>query len=277
MHDIIANYVSEAEPASDEQQRRYVKQWQRDNDEEALRHLVESTIQYVVRMVKNHGHSNHYDDLINGAVEGVIEAADRFDPDNENTFLRYAHFWILSKITSFYRSKAPLKISDRTGRKVLEKRNEALQKVDNPTPSNIAEYLGVDTDDLHRAQNARYPVRLDETNDLGRTYRSKLRAGRNQHDVLTRRESHRMSAELARKFGETLDKPRDRAVYFERILALEPKSLTELGEEFGVTKQRMQQIDKRIREEFRGFVEQQSVDFHVPTSSLSEKRLEKSL
>jgi RNA polymerase sigma-32 factor len=61
-------------------------------------------------------------------------------------------------------------------------------------------------------------------------------------------------------FAETLD-DRDRQILQERVLADEPRTLQELGDELGVTRERVRQLEKRLVDRLREHLHANVVDF----------------
>ena len=80
------------------------------------------------------------------------------------------------------------------------------------------------------------------------------------HDLATR------LRDTIQAFGEQIDNDRERAIWFERMIAEDPKSLVELGDAWGVSKERIRQVEVQIRESFRKFLiselgEEVKIDF----------------
>jgi RNA polymerase sigma-32 factor len=73
-------------------------------------------------------------------------------------------------------------------------------------------------------------------------------------------ELRRVFMERVRAFAETLE-ARDRKLLEERVLADEPKTLAELGEELGVSRERVRQLEARIVNRLREYMRDTLVDF----------------
>jgi RNA polymerase sigma-32 factor len=63
-----------------------------------------------------------------------------------------------------------------------------------------------------------------------------------------------------REFAKELDE-RDRRILEERILSEEPRTLQELGEAFGVTRERVRQLEARLVARLSEYLKQHLVDF----------------
>jgi RNA polymerase sigma-32 factor len=62
------------------------------------------------------------------------------------------------------------------------------------------------------------------------------------------------------EFAEELE-PRERQIVEQRILAEEPRTLQELGDEFGVTRERVRQLEARLVKRLREYLQREVVDF----------------
>jgi RNA polymerase sigma-32 factor len=63
-----------------------------------------------------------------------------------------------------------------------------------------------------------------------------------------------------RAFTERL-KPREQRIMEARVLADEPKTLQELGDEMGLTRERIRQIEKQLVDDLRDYLREKVVDF----------------
>jgi RNA polymerase sigma-32 factor len=79
-------------------------------------------------------------------------------------------------------------------------------------------------------------------------------------DNVADQELRRVFLENVQEFAKTLDE-RDRILVDRRILADEPKTLAELGQEFGVSRERVRQLEARIVDRLREYLKENLVDF----------------
>ena len=70
-------------------------------DKKARNALINSNLRFVVKLAKDYKNKYHFasiDDLIAAGNIGLIKAADKFEPDYNNSFTTYAQFWIRDEI-----------------------------------------------------------------------------------------------------------------------------------------------------------------------------------
>jgi RNA polymerase sigma-32 factor len=68
------------------------------------------------------------------------------------------------------------------------------------------------------------------------------------------------------EFAGTLE-PRDRQILDQRVLADEPRTLADMGEEFGVSRERVRQLEARLVKRLREFMKERVVDFEYYATS----------
>src|SRR5687768_12928445 len=128
---------------------------QRDQDQEALRRLVEGNLRFVVSYSKRYrGLGVAFLDLIHEGNLGLMEAARRFDPERNVKFITYAVWWIRQAVTHALAMQSrvmslPQRLSgaaSKLGREVAEL-TEELDRV--PTPREIAEDMDISEADIN--------------------------------------------------------------------------------------------------------------------------------
>jgi RNA polymerase sigma-32 factor len=159
----------------------------------------------------------------------------------------------------------PVKIgSSRAGRKLFYNLKKARRELirrghRNPTPALIAEYLDVDESEVVRvsAQLDAPPVYMDaQAPGHEKTTIGELMADdtADPEDLVADYEVSSQIRDAIQRFGEQLEDERERAIWFERMIAEDNKSLVELGDDWGVSKERIRQVEVQIREKFRKFL-----------------------
>ena len=228
-------------------------------------HLRESLVFANLRLVSSRamkwaqGGSLTYSDLFQEGSVGVMAAIDRFDPFRGNQFSTYATYWIDQRITrcraDFERSiRIPVHLQDRV-KKVLMVEARCSRKLGRrPTVAEIAEELDSTTDEIAALlRHGEEVLSLDLLLEDSRSIRQNAFALiYDATDILddgvlaesTRRDidsalaslNGRESQVLRLRFG--LDDQRSR-------------TLQEIGEMFGVTRERIRQIEKKAIRKFK--------------------------
>ncbi len=229
-------------------------------DKEALKKLVEGNLRFVVNVAKNFmGWGVPLTDLIAAGNLGLIEAAKRFDPDKEVKFISYAVWWIRQAImqTIFQQTGAvriPVKESLFISKvkETYEKLKEELDR--EPTLEEIAKEVGASVKKVKNAlQVVRMPYSLDmplgqEGEDL--TLLDVL-SKKGTEDVEKEIVEESLKKELTSLLSALDD--RERAIIEHRfgLNGEEPKTLTEVGELLGISRERVRQIEQRALKKLR--------------------------
>jgi RNA polymerase sigma-32 factor len=88
-------------------------------------------------------------------------------------------------------------------------------------------------------------------------------------DTFASQELGELVQEKLRAFAETLEDERERAIWRERLVAAEPASLSDLGERYDVSKERIRQVEVRIKRRLKLYLQQElgeqiNFEFDVP-------------
>ena len=219
-------------------------------DKEALKRLVEGNLRFVINVAKNFtGWGVPLTDLIAAGNLGLIEAAKRFDPDKDVKFISYAVWWIRQAImqTIFQQTGAvriPVKESLFISKvkDVYEKLKEKLKR--EPTIEEIAKEVDASPRKVKTAlQIVRMPLSFDqpigdEEEDLTLL---DLISKNGTEDVEKEVVEEALNKEIT-KLLNVLDK-RERTIIEERfgLNGKEPKTLNEVGEKLGISRERVRQ------------------------------------
>jgi RNA polymerase sigma-32 factor len=75
-------------------------------------------------------------------------------------------------------------------------------------------------------------------------------------DKLADEQLEGLMREKLRAFGDRLT-GKDAKIFYQRLVADEPRTLQELGDEFGVSRERVRQLEKRLQEKLKQYVAQE--------------------
>lgn len=233
-----------------------------EGDEDALRELVESNLRFVVAYAKRYRNPNvPFLDLIHEGNLGLIQAAKKYDPSGEGhdvKFITYAVWWIRQAILHALAEHAgsfrlPQKQANTLYR--LERIRSLLSERfgRSPTEKELSEEVGISIEDVRVLTSAsrsslsiNEPVDSDGHSELGDLLEQ---TGLPDTDELLLRES------FSRAIGDALAElpERERSVLELRfgLIDDQPKTLREIGEEMGLSRERVRQIESRALNKLR--------------------------
>jgi RNA polymerase sigma-32 factor len=237
---------------------------------QAARKLIEANLRLVVKIAYEYrrAHKNLLDLVQEGNV-GLIQAVSKFDPYRGVKLSSYAAFWIRAYILKFILNNWRLvKIgTTQAQRKLffnLRKEKEKLEQLGfAPEHKLLAERL-----DVTEAEVAEMERRLEGSDmSLDAPLSREESGGATKLDVLPSEdirpdvavESQEFRALLRSKldkFAEGLD-GREQTLFRERWLTDSPKTLQDIGDEFGISRERARQIEKRLLDRLRTYLERE--------------------
>lgn len=241
-------------------------------DLDAARELVTSNLRLVVKIAYNYRHAyQNILDLVQEGNVGLMQAVKKFDPYKGVKLSSYAGWWIRAYMLRFILNNHRLvKLGTTQAQRKLffnlqkEKNRLAAMGIE-PTHEMIAERLSVPVRDVVSmdARLSAGETSLDATvgaEDGGRkTSRIELLPSGEDDidDVLAEDEVGQRLKQKLREYGETLE-GRDKIIFEERLLAETPKTLKDLGEEFGVSRERVRQVESRLMDRMRAYLESEA-------------------
>jgi RNA polymerase sigma-32 factor len=251
-----------------ESQRLLAVRYRESGDVEAARQLVTSNLRLVVKIAYDYRRAyRNVMDLIQEGNIGLMQAVKKYDPYKGVKLSSYAAWWIRAYILRFILNNWRLvKLgTTQAQRKLffnLSKEKARLSALGiEPTAENIAQRLEVSVDDvtsMDRRLSAGEmsldsPVGNDDSKHQSRVDLMPALGGR-VDELLADEELGRMLHAELQSFGETL-KGKERRIFYERLLADDPRTLQELGVDFGVSRERVRQLEKRLQERLRKYLE----------------------
>jgi RNA polymerase primary sigma factor len=233
----------------------------REGDEKALERLTQANLRFVVSVAKQYQHQGlSLSDLINEGNVGLIKAARRFDETKGFKFISYAVWWIRQCILqAIVENSRIVRIPTSKGssyNKVNDKVIELMQEYERePTDDELAEALDLSPREVENMirSNIRHvsldaPVGNSDDNDAT-MLDLMVPEGATQPDIQL------MSQSLRDEVAEGLSHlgPRERDVisaYF-GLNGQTVMSLDEIGEYFGLSRERVRQVRDRALHRLR--------------------------
>jgi len=274
--DALTRYMAqlrEHAPIPREEEQALALRWVEGGDADAARQLVLANLRLVVKIAMEYRRSwTNVLDLIQEGNLGLMQAVQRFDPYQGVKLSSYAAYWIRAYILKYLLDNIRLVRlgTTRAQRKLFFRLNKEKRELERlgiaVEPRLIAERLDVTEDDVVDMEQRLGSSDLsfdapvgDE--DGGATFGDFLSGGgANAEEVVADEELRRVFLEKVQAFAATLDE-RDRRIVDERILAEEPKTLQEMGDEFGITRERVRQLEARVVARLREYLKENLVDF----------------
>jgi RNA polymerase sigma-32 factor len=246
------------------------KSWREHGDRDAAHQLVTSHLRLVARIAMGYrGYGLPVGEVISEGNVGLMQAVKRFDPDKGFRLATYAMWWIRAAIQEYIlRSWSLVKMGTTAAQKKLffnlrkiKGQLKALEEGDlRPDQVKlIATRLGVTEDDVVSMNR-----RLAGDSSLNAPVRNDAESGEWQDwlvdDTVDQETALAESEERDQRRGMLNDalkglNVRERRVFEARRLADEPLTLEELSTEFGVSRERIRQIEVRAFEKVQKAVQ----------------------
>jgi len=247
-HDVATRYVRTRDPA-------------------LARRLVTSNLRLVVKIAHEYSrvHQNLMDLVQEGNV-GLIQAVEKFDPERGVKLSTYSSWWIRAYILKYLLNSWRLvKVgTTQAQRKLffnLHKQQELLRERGVvPTPQLLAEALDVSEREVSEMQkrmaasdlSLSTPLRSDE--DDGRTVMDLMSDHQGIPDeVVAADELRRLVSDKLHAYAAGL-KGRDLVIMRERLLSDEPMTLKDIGDRYGISRERARQLEKRLMTQLREYL-----------------------
>ena len=260
-----------------EEEYEYARRFQEDGDLEGARSLVLAHLRYVVRVARGYlGYGLPLSDLIQEGNVGLMKAVKRFDPKMGVRLVSFAVHWIKSEIHEFVlQNWRIVKVATtKAQRKLffnLRQMKKRLGWMNNEEVDAVANDLGVTREDVLvmeqrlNAMDASYDG--DDSDDDDKSPRvapaGYLQAVNSDPAQLFEQESHGTQRRERLHFALARLDERSQDILQQRWL-LDDKAITlhELAEKYGVSAERIRQLEKNAMKKLREYM-----DAGVPTFS----------
>jgi RNA polymerase sigma-32 factor len=252
--------------------------WRDHRDEAALHRLITAYMRLAISMAsKFRRYGAPMNDLIQEAGLGLMKAADKFDPDRGVRFSTYAVWWIKASIQDYVmRNWSMVRTGSTSSQKALFFNLRRVQaKIEREAQGRgetldghqlremIAHEIGVPLADVEmmegRLSGSDFSLNATQSSDEdGREWIDALEDdGAQATDIV---EGHHDTAQLRGWLVRALQglNARERYIVTERKLRDEPRTLESLGQELGLSKERVRQLEAAAFAKMRRALEDQS-------------------
>ncbi|EAT15408.1 RNA polymerase sigma factor RpoD/SigA [Desulfuromonas acetoxidans] len=235
-------------------------------DEQARAKMIESNLRLVVKIAKRYMNRGlPFLDLIEEGNMGLIKAVERFQVAKECRFSTYATWWIRQSIERALVNQSrtirlPVHVSDNVNR-MLKATKEVLKKLNHePSEAQIAEAMGAPVEEVRRLQqlvkktysiehplgdNDNYSL-MDTLEDSSVINPAELLENQDQYDFVNKWLSSLKENErdiLMLRFG---------------LNDCEPETLDTIGKRYGVTRERIRQIEAKSLDKLRRMMREEA-------------------
>jgi RNA polymerase sigma-32 factor len=250
-----------------EQEYMLAKRYQEHQDPEAAAQLVTSHLRLVAKIAMGYrGYGLPVSELISEGNIGLMQGVKKFEPDRGFRLATYAMWWIRASIQEFIlRSWSLVKMGTTAAQKKLffnlrrmKNRIDAFEDGDlKPEDvTKIATDLGVSEDDVismnrRMAMGGDTSLNVTMREDSESQWQDMLAdTGPLQDQMIAEEEEKQVRHELLLEAMTDLN-DREKHILTERRLAEEPKTLEELSQVYGVSRERVRQIEVRAFEKLQ--------------------------
>jgi RNA polymerase primary sigma factor len=233
----------------------------------AREHLIKANIRLVVNIAKKYRqYSSSFLDLIQAGNEGLIRAVDKFDYTKGNRFSTYATWWIRRSVLRHLNQKErtirlPNYLSTRI-RKIHQTRKELTEKLSRtPTMEEIGEVLEMPAEEIQKLLGySRRTISLDEpVGEDGETYLQNYIENKNAPNPFSEVRQNLLTDDVFKALDMLTEREAQILTLRFGLGDARQHTLKELGEIFGLTRERIRQIQKNALRKLRSPQVQQNL------------------
>ncbi len=250
---------------SREEERELGIRYREQDDIDAAYRLVTANLRLVVMIAREYQKATrNLLDLIQEGNIGLMEAVKKFDPYRGIRFPSYAVWWVRAYIIRYLINNwRMVKLgTTQAQRKLffnLQKEKERLESAGiAPAPKMIAQRLDVKESEVvemeQRLSSRDLSIDAPLEEDGSASLLDILPGGGNTaEDEVANAEFRRQVGEKLRVFGAGL-KGKEAVIFQSRLMADRPLTLQEIGDEYGISRERVRQIEERLKKRLKAYL-----------------------
>ena len=275
-YDSLHRYLAEIRRyplLSPEEEHELAVRYKEYGDIEAAYRLVTGNLRLVVMLARNYQRAFHnLLDLIQEGNVGLMEAVRNFDPYRGVRFPSYAVWWIRAYIIRYIMNNWRLvKVgTTQAQRKLffnLQREKDRLEAEGfSPVPKLLAQNLGVKEDEVVEMEQRMAARDLSVDTPLDGEDKSAtlldLIADKhaNAEEEVAATEYRQLVSEKMDEFARKL-KGKEQVIFTKRLRAEEPLTLQEIGDQYGISRERVRQLESRLKKKLKDYLLQELKDF----------------
>jgi RNA polymerase sigma-32 factor len=254
---------------------------QEEDDMEAAYQLVTSNLRLVVKIALEFQRvwMQNLLDLIQEGNIGLMQAVKKFDPYKNVKFSYYASFWIKAYILKFIMDNWRLvKIGTTQGQRKLffklkKEKQRLIEQGFDPKPKLLSQRLGVsereivDMDQRLDGWDVSLDSPVKDGSDTGRI-EFVSEGSASAEDRVAKKEIEVLLHNKVSEFREQMSE-RELEIFDQRIFSDAPVTLQEIGDRYGISRERVRQIEKNVIKKMRDFFKNEIPDFEAYTNKES--------
>lgn len=244
-------------------------------DIEAAYKLVTANLRLVVMLARSYQRAfRNLLDLIQEGNIGLMEAVRNFDPYRGVRFPSYAVWWIRAYMIRYIMNNwRMVKIgTTQAQRKLffnLQREKERLEAEGfSPEPKLLAQHLGVKEEEVvemeqrmaARDLSVDTPLDGDEESATLLDFMADKRA--TTEEEVAANEYRQIVSQKMEEFARTL-KGKEQVIFTKRLLAEEPLTLQEIGDQYGISRERVRQLESRLKKKLKAYLLRDLKDLDV--------------
>ncbi len=275
------NYLNEIQKypmLKKEEEYTLAKKWQEDSDPKAAARLINSHLRLVAKIAAGYrGYGLNVHDLISEGTVGMMQALDKFDPEKGFRLSTYASWWIKAAIKEYIlRSWSMVRLGTNATQKKLffglrKIRNQIKRENNTDDKRSIVEQIAErmnlpikDVKNMNRRMSGKdFSLNTKrDTDDDGEWIDWLEDPQQNQELVIAKKDEIKKQREVL-QYAMSFLKPREYDIFIQRHLKEPPPTLGDLAEVYGVSRERIRQIEMKSFEKVQTVMVRRSEELRL--------------